>query len=351
MVVNGVFQDPSWFPDRIDWQAKLLRMIRVDHDTICGSAFLDGRTPLATEPKAVRIVPLRDLIDGIGDEIGDARWIFHESFCGSTLLARALTIDNSALCLREPQVLLDFASWHAAGVTSADRTLYCAALRAIVAKLSQRWSDTALVVIKPSNWANTIAADLRAASAGGRAVAILTTAETFLVAVLRGGRERLRYVLELRNHMAMARPALAAAVADIPASESGTLTSAVSLAAQCFWMQRVILEETIRTRDDQQDMLTIQFPDWLAAPRDNVSRLQRGLGLRLSPATVAHSLARTLPRYSKGDNGVMFDKHAEDAANARVREIYAEPIRAALRSLDHYEMRLSDVEHARIDAA
>lgn len=351
MVADSVFHDPSWFPDRLDFQNKLLRLVPVERATMLRSAFLDGRTPLTTNPNAARVVPLRSFLAALTEAPSFARWVLHESFCGSTLLARALTVPDQVSCLREPQILLDLSTWRQALAGAEDRALYQAAVRATVAKLSQRWPDGAPIVIKPSNWANTIAADLLAAARDTRAIVVQNTPQAFLIAVLRGGRDRLRYVLQLRAHLAAARPDLAALAADTPGAAAGTLEEALALSVQCFWMQRMMLRDVVGSSGTQHNMLSLRFPDWLSAPLDNVVRAQHALGLSIPADATARAVACATLHYSKDNDNALFDKDAEDVANARILTLYAHQIEAALTLYDRHMSDTRAVDQRQIDAA
>lgn len=330
MADRVLLSDPAWFPDRLDWPNRLIRLVRVERAVLATSAFLDGRTPLASASAASRVLTLREFVDGLGERRQDARWLLHESFCGSTLLARILTVDGEALCLREPQVLVDLANWRASP-GFADAAGFAAATRAVVAKLAQRWPDGAPIAIKPSNWPNTIAGELLAASLRPRCAIIAITAEAFLVSVLRGGPARLRYVLELYDHFGRARPALARRVVDSLEPGDDGLAVALQHAAGAHWIQRALLDEAGAVAGQAPEALA--YPDWIADPPAAARRVAAALALPVSEDALLRSVRHHATAYSK-DEGRTHDREAERSDDTRLRALHAEPIGRALGMLE-----------------
>lgn len=96
-MTTAEFGDASWFPLELHVLEKWFGFAHVPADVIERSAFLDTRIEASIdvlEPVSVADLPELPAADAVG-------WIFHTSFCGSTLLARALH-GGMRTVLREP---------------------------------------------------------------------------------------------------------------------------------------------------------------------------------------------------------------------------------------------------------
>jgi len=141
--------DPHWWPCRIDTNLGRLGFIRVTQQQLVESPFLDGRH-LADQPQAwmdLTKVDLPAMADRLRSRHPPAGFIFHGAFCGSTLLAQALTRPGVALVLKEPDILRQGLEAPAPGHRAA-------VLDLLLALLARRFSPREAVIIKPTNLAN-----------------------------------------------------------------------------------------------------------------------------------------------------------------------------------------------------
>ena len=319
-----IFADPAWFPDRIDPGNRLVRLVRTSHHILASSAFLDGRTPLSIAGADPLIVGLDAFIEH-APPAPPMRWIFHESFCGSTLLARMLTIGGRSLCLREPQILVDLAMWRTT-LGEADRTIYQAGVSATLAHLSRRWNPGEVIAIKPTNWINPEIAEFWAPTRGDRAAFVQIPAEDFLIAVLRGGRDRIAYTLRFYERAAESWPAIARIVeATMPAADD-VMVRAAYLVVAAHWAQRCLLEAA-RAGSEPGKAIRIDFPDFLT--RDaQVAAVVACLGLDVSTEQRAFSIAVHLPHHAKQPDRPS-PSASESRANDTIRTLHAAAIEAA----------------------
>lgn len=334
--------DPAWFPDRIDPANRLIRLVRTTRDILSDSAFLDGRTPLSPPGADFLLLDLDRFVTGMADRRADdepaMRWIFHASFCGSTLLARIATIESRSLCLREPQILVDLANWRAT-IEARDRPLYEATLAATIAKLGQRWHEEEAVLIKPSNWINSIVADLWQPARGDHALLVGLELETFLIAVLRGGRDRIAYTLQLCRHLSIAWPALGEAINAIMPEGEDAMTRAIRLVASAFWAQNLLFRARCEASSVQGDAIRLGFPDFLKERTVTGDTLNRSLALGCTRAELEASMKRHLPHHSKQAD-LPVSSLREEAANRQIRENH----KAVLAAGDDSAARLCAVE-------
>lgn len=174
--------DPTWFPFDIDVAGGRLQWVRADEALIADSAFLDPRMPLAGRRNALTalapIAALRPAAD-------TPAWLWHTSFCGSTLLARILHLAPYSVALREPLVLRRLSDAADAG---RDFGPWVAPL---IALLSRPWQPEGRVVVKPTHAALNLARAAMAQAPGSKALLLTSPLEDFLVSHLKKTAETL----------------------------------------------------------------------------------------------------------------------------------------------------------------
>lgn len=163
--------DPRWFPVDLDPLTPRFAMLRIDEGHVTGPAFMDNR--LGVDFAAALPVPLSAMPALPAPP--RAAWLFHTSFCCSTLLARALQDTPACMVYREPLVLRRLSD-------ARDRGMAVAQWMTPTTRLLFRpWRHDGAVVVKPTHAALNIAADLLAATPGSRAVALLSSLDDFLI--------------------------------------------------------------------------------------------------------------------------------------------------------------------------
>ena len=164
-------KDPGWFPADLHVPNRQIGMLRVDAGVLERSTFLDTRidAPLAD----VSWLPIDDVPRGA--PAVPPGWLFHTSFCCSTLLARALDLSPARMVLREPLVLRRL------GDARNGRWPVTGLVEPVVSLLARPWQDAGGVVVKPTHAALNVAPDLMAAAPGSRAVILTSGLLDFLV--------------------------------------------------------------------------------------------------------------------------------------------------------------------------
>jgi hypothetical protein len=180
-------RDPAWFPVDLHVPERRLAMLRLDPAVLDRSTFLDTRidAPLAE----AKWIALDDVpVDPVEPRLG---WLFHTSFCCSTLLARALHVAPGHVVLREPLVLRRLgdarnAGWAIDGL-----------LAPVVALLARSWGKDGSVVVKPTHAALNVGRELLAAVPASRAVMLTSALDDFLVSNIKKTAETQRKIPEL----------------------------------------------------------------------------------------------------------------------------------------------------------
>lgn len=320
--------DPDLLLHRVDLERGELVFARVNRDTYQESAFLDARMAPVHGDK-LRI-PLAALLTLGSHASAHPAFIFHTSFCCSTLLARSLQRPGLSHVLREPwafsqmckvkKVLSTAGRWETEGHALLDLVL---------ALLCKTYGANERIIIKPANLANEIAADTLSLRPEAKALLLYSRLDDFLISSL-------RMDAETRGKLA----GFAAAAAGFSgyfehfpelASQAWTpLQSAVILwHAQLLHFRNLIAVHGTRLR-------ALDAAALLAAPQPILVEAARFLGFGTEAETLADCVDGPLwKRHSKhGDTGydpvaredefrALSRQHADDLAASRR---WAEPL-------------------------
>jgi hypothetical protein len=180
--------DAHWFPVDLHVPDRRFDMATLDVEALERSTFLDTRLDAALA--SVDAVPAERLAALPMPERPPA-WLFHTSFCGSTLLARAAHVPAYQVALKEPLVLRRLGDARHAG-WSIDGLCETA-----VSLLSRPWTQGGHVLLKATHAALNIAPDLLRATPGSRAVLLTSTLGDFLVSNIKKTPETQAKVPEL----------------------------------------------------------------------------------------------------------------------------------------------------------
>lgn len=169
-------RDAGWFPVDYDARQDVFHMLAVEHSRVMDAAFLDSR--FNVDWQGVARIRTSD-IAAVQPIPQTAAWLWHTSFCGSTLLARMLDIPPCSLALREPLVLRRLSDAANAGM-DVDRPL-----RVAIALLSRRWPQGGKVLIKPTHAALNIGSRTIQKVTDGRSILLTSGLEDFLISNLK----------------------------------------------------------------------------------------------------------------------------------------------------------------------
>lgn len=165
------FADPHWFPVDLHVPEHRYAFLKIDEGVLDRSAFLDTRIDVALDgAQAISV----DAIPAILPSYTLA-WLFHTSFCCSTLLARALHLPPTQVALKEPLVLRRL------GDARHARWSIESMVAPTVSLLARPWTAEGAVIVKPTHAALNVAIDLMDAAPHSRAVILTSSLEDFLV--------------------------------------------------------------------------------------------------------------------------------------------------------------------------
>lgn len=296
---GSLLKNPHFFLHKIDPVTETVSFIKTTRDILSSSAFIDGRTDLRSEDDVINI-SLQDAFQWHRENPPiktDKRFIFHISFCGSTLLARACDSAGRVFSYKEPQVFVDLATLKAEKhAYFTDPDIWHNLIDIILRQFSTGFAPGEITLIKPSNWVNSIIPDLM--SRRGRAIFMTTDPQDFLVAVFRGGQERITYCCNFLMHIQTALPELSHLIAQAAPLNTDPLLGAARLILTAYHMQKVAFEQIMsRLQPDQFGQLA--FKDLLAQPKERLAYVSETLGLKLTAEEIAQNIPMAFKKYSK----------------------------------------------------
>lgn len=175
---------PEYFLYGLDLSLRECEFLRLDPGAYRDSAFLDHRL------RSERHEPLRAPLDAMSSlTAGPERrqpigYIFHTSFCCSTLISRCLDMEGASCGLREPPVLMQMANEKRMAAASSG---WQGALDTALALLGKCRAPGEALVIKPTNAANNLAEDVLHMPGTGGTLLLYSNLKYFLVSILKKG--------------------------------------------------------------------------------------------------------------------------------------------------------------------
>lgn len=325
--LDEVLAEPHWYLDGFDAGTASFRFIEVELQKLQAAAFHDGRTPLAAPSGRSCRVSLAEALGREEESPGTQRIIAHTSFCGSTLLTRLLGACDGVLCHREPRVLIDLANGKSTGAVDTGNTgTWPRLLRFALAQLNKAWPNHPATCIKPSNWSNPILEDFHAAGIEARFVLMRAPVQDYLLANIRGGNDRIRYSIELLNHLARLHPALSSRAADIQATDLPPMRKVLTLLALCHQTQLAGLR---MLEQHAPHCLWLEPSQLLGDPYASVAAAARTLELAIDVGHAHSDLDAVLQRDAKSGTEEVFSITREEAENRRLLAEYGADISAA----------------------
>jgi len=290
--------DPGNFLHSIDIEGDRAIFFPTSRALLSEAAFVDGRSAIATGVS--QSARLSDLIRMLRTEPpGPDRFIFHPSFCGSTLLSRLLDVPRRSLALKEPNCLVDLATWKALSRRAGHPGWQLEpALQVARAALRPQWTDGEAIVVKPSSWVNTLLDDLVADRERMLPLFVTMDRASFVRATFRGGTDRLAFVAQLAWHLAAVLPDADRLLQRAVEGTDEPLGRAANLAVAVHHMQRLLFDKAL-TRGGWGRDHSIDFNEIAASPYETAMKAARMLRLELKPRDLERTVDLHAGRHSK----------------------------------------------------
>lgn len=329
----------NWFLSDIDFDDQLMRFVVVDEARLNAAAFHDGRVDLSATSHPSKILPfsaIQEMLAHIERNNAPLRLIAHVGYCGSTLLSRLLDVPGAITCYREPQALVHLAMWapqadpDKADLDKADPNsvgLKSDILDTVIHKFKTPIGDATSAVVKMSNWVNGLAPALTERAGDVRMIVIDLALEDFLLAHLRGGRERIRLSLEFLNHVTSYSQHDQQSAIDIQSSKLPDFQKLLRLLSLLLAIQRRALDAAAV---NSHSVLRLSKHEILTDPCDAAERAANALELPIEESAIDANYARFRERSAKSDTADRFAAKEENEKNQFLQRKFADDLRAAL---------------------
>lgn len=287
-------------------------LVPTSQAAVRAQSFIDGRSDFSVGP--IRHDSLDRFLAAEEADAPTQRYIFHVSFCGSTLLARLLDIPGCALVLREPNCLADLANQRAAAdVANREIAGWAKALAAAERHLARPWGDHEPVIVKPSNWANNLVPQLCVDAPAVRPLFLTMTREAFVEAVFRGGADRLAYTARCAVHLSSADRHSAELVAAAAARNTDQFGKLAALSIVTHSIQSGIFERTAKQGGWGRDHW-LALDELNARPLQSAQQAARALDIHIGISALTASVEKWSRVHAKqpGDAFSVGERAVED---------------------------------------
>ena len=243
--LETVLTEPLWFLDAVEPASRGFSFVKTSRALLRESAFLDHRMGEAAGPRADFTLTAGDFatIESLPSAHGPAGFIFHTSFCRSTLLARAVHREGAGFSLKEPGALVSLAHGLRAAGAAIGEGERAGLIDAVLTLLGRPLAPGERVLIKPSNFANSLLPAVL--TRGGRVLLMYSELRPFLLSILKRGEEGRIFVRRLFNALRMDP----VAVARIPGPQAMLFTD-LEVAALVWRQQMETFVEALRSWPD-----------------------------------------------------------------------------------------------------
>jgi len=298
---EDIARDPEWLPHTYDLSGGNLTFVNVPPDARSQLMFLSDEHYAGNFRKVA--LPA----DTIAAQLGAAHrapihFLFHTSYCCSTLLARALDIPGVSEALREPDILINLGN----RIIRSDDRSNRQRLELVLRLLERPAAPGEVVIVKPSNFANRLADPILAQRPETRAVLLYSDLGTYLRSLLRRGMFGRIFGRKLFSQMSGWSPL------EFGYSASQLFEQTDLQIAALGWLMQIHHFDAIARAFGPKRVMLLDSASLLADPEGSLSRVAALFGLNLDEERISGIVAG--PAFSK------HSKFAERDYGAQARE-------------------------------
>jgi len=281
--------DSEWLPHTYDVEGTHLTSVLVPRAARSELMFLSDEHFAGNFQKATFAVPAI-AAEAAAVSRAPMHFIFHTSFCCSTLLAKALDVPGVSAALKEPDVLINLANRLIRSDDPANRQR----LELVLRLLERPPAAGETVIVKPTNFANRLVEPIMNLRPESRAVLLFSDVETFIRSLLKRGMWGRITARKLFNQLAGWSPL----VSGYSVAEVLEYTD-VQIAALAWLAQIHHLDAMVRKFGPDR-MIVLDSADLIADPAAALKKAQALFELDLSEVQV-----------EKIATGPVFSKHSK----------------------------------------
>ena len=300
---RDVVSDPEWLPHTFDASGTSLTFVRVPRSARGDLMFLSDEHFAGNFEKLA--LPVSEVTaEAERAERAPIHFIFHTSFCCSTLLAKALEVPGISATLQEPDVLINLANRLIRNDDSANREK----LELVLRLLERLAAPGETVIVKPTNFGNRLLDIVLASRPDSRAVLLYSDVDTFLRSLLKRGMFGRIFGRKLFNQLGGWSPI------DLGYGPDQLLEQTDVQIAALAWLMQIQHFDAVARAFGPERLMVLDSATLLADPAAAVDKVQALFGLGLDRAQV-EAIA----------SGPIFSRHSKFAereydAEARERE-------------------------------
>jgi hypothetical protein len=284
-----ILSSPEFYPLKIDFQKRVMQFVRMSRDSYQKSVFLDNRTKhLGVDTYEVRIDDLLFGFAGLPRANRTVHYIFHTTFCCSTLLARYFELLESCHVLKEPGLLTQLAL-----VPNRSTSAWKDAFEIGIRLLTRTFEPNEYVFIKPHEPVNSLGEIILGQDNLSTITFLSTPLRPFLLAVLKD-QERRNWI---RRRVIGAAPTVSASSA-LASIDPGNLNDAQS--ASYLWLVNKYLSQRLASGSNGSRVILIDGGLVADSPGEAIRRVATTCGLPLEEQTLRWMVSHpSMQRYSK----------------------------------------------------
>lgn len=312
---DALVGDPRWLPHRFHVDRGVVAIGKFSRDALSDASFLDYRI----EPKAEAWtdVPLKDFLN-LGSLAAAPLFIFHTSYCCSTLLSRALDRPGAALSLKEPEIVMSASNMFRTTSSDNDRRRAQEFLKTTLSLLARPFARGERVVVKPTNAANNLAPIVVAA--GAPTLILYGGLREFLTSVIKKGETCRTMIRQIYRVYAMDGTGVAA----IPQRDALALTD-LQIAA-LVWRHQMELFADLLDRSGANPVRTLDFKTFLPRPRETLEAASALFELEADPRIWLDAAEGPLFARDAKDAGRPYNAERQARDERGIMEAHAETI-------------------------
>lgn len=279
--------DPRWLPHTFDVSGAALTSVFVPPEARAELTFLSDEYYAGRFAKAAH--PASDIAAAVS-AAPDAplHFIFHTSFCRSTLMANALEVPG-VVTLKEPDVLINLGNRLIQSDDRANRDR----LRLVMKLLSRTLEKGETVIVKPTNFANRLILPILEMNPASRAVLLYGDLEALLRSIVKRGMWGRIWGRRLFANLSKWAPL----DFGFDAEQTFALTD-LQVLGLAWLMQIRHFAAVAHAMGDR--VMIVDSAEFLERPEDTLHSVSRFFGLRLDRDTFAQIVAGpTFARHSK----------------------------------------------------
>jgi hypothetical protein len=288
LAASEVALDPEWIPHAFDRDGQELTFVFVPRAARKDLVFLtDGQFRGAYQKAALPAASVAAETEATHE--APLHFIFHSSFCCSTLLAKALAVEGIAASLSEPNILVNLAERMMRAGHATNQSALELSLQLLRRPLASRES----IIVKASSFANALIQPILGELPGSRAVLLYSDVQTFLTSVLKRG------LLGRVNARKLYRSLIGWTSLDFGFSAAETFEQTDLQIAALAWLMQIAHFRDVAIARGPEQVILLDAADLLARPAAELQRVQSFFGLGLDEDRIRAIVGGVFAKHSK----------------------------------------------------